>query len=672
MSRAPQVAKADSAEGKTASGRSRSSLAPLARTKHISPPVPAPEGHKGCSCGGGCPACSGALAKAGVQPKLAIDPPHSAAEAEADRTADQVMRGGDARAPIATPPGGALQRAPAANGAPPSVKPAAPGPLGRQIDSMGRGAPLPAAERSFFEGRMGMDFSDVRIHTGAAPAQISDRIGARAFTRGNDIAFSRGEYQPGTSAGRRLMAHELTHVAQQRHSGARVQRAMKFEFQVKKNRIHAWNGADTESKTLVRKYGPEDYLQKSATGATMESETGGQMEFETGWERDFSKMKTQVKDITDWVDAIKKAPKVKAPDTGGTLRDFRIYPFSLADQKDPKKWKSPAKTYFDGSNHVPAYYENNKADATERGDSILQGSSLTTPAQAETAATSGKDSGEFFMVRERDANWNAYIQTSESMELSQYPKLMKQHEYATYYDARAKKGAAKSYKKLPFAGDVGTRASALAATAVQDIKAANPKLSLSANFDGMITLVMHMILRGQFPASSPAYKSAKFTFAVMNRSHMGSVYKHTLTKDEKKAFRYFVRKRKSLVLTPMGLSSKSKFFAFGQGSKNNKGQNPTVSNWLRGIQKNRDLVSSRDKPKGKQLSFAMGRHKVNDEKGMLKDHLRFERRVGPRTGFGSVTAVAADSSQWGTYVKQAFDDAIKLRDQSDPDTGLLP
>ncbi len=62
----------------------------------------------------------------------------------------------------------------------------------------------------------GHDFSDVRVHTDSGAAGLSDRLNARAFTVGSDIAFSAGEYRPGTLIGDALIAHELAHVVQQR------------------------------------------------------------------------------------------------------------------------------------------------------------------------------------------------------------------------------------------------------------------------------------------------------------------------------------------------------------------------------------------------------------------------------------------------------------------------
>ena len=79
----------------------------------------------------------------------------------------------------------------------------------------GGGASLPAHEREFFEQRMGQDFSRVRIHTDSAATRTANALNARAYTLGSDIVFNKGEYRPGTHIGRKLLAHELTHVVQQ-------------------------------------------------------------------------------------------------------------------------------------------------------------------------------------------------------------------------------------------------------------------------------------------------------------------------------------------------------------------------------------------------------------------------------------------------------------------------
>ena len=79
------------------------------------------------------------------------------------------------------------------------------------------GQPLDAATRAFMESRFGHDFSQVRVHSNAAAEQSARAVNALAYTVGRDIVFNAGRYAPKTSAGQRLLAHELTHVVQQRN-----------------------------------------------------------------------------------------------------------------------------------------------------------------------------------------------------------------------------------------------------------------------------------------------------------------------------------------------------------------------------------------------------------------------------------------------------------------------
>jgi len=65
------------------------------------------------------------------------------------------------------------------------------------------------------EQRFGHDFSRVRVHTDAAAEQSARAVSARAYTVGADIVFGRGHYAPGAMEGKKLLAHELTHVLQQ-------------------------------------------------------------------------------------------------------------------------------------------------------------------------------------------------------------------------------------------------------------------------------------------------------------------------------------------------------------------------------------------------------------------------------------------------------------------------
>ncbi|MEM7427980.1 MAG: DUF4157 domain-containing protein [Pseudomonadota bacterium] len=166
------------------------------------------------------------LGRPRLQPKLTIGAVDDPAEREADRMADKVMGmpepGVTGSAVSALVPEGTisrkcadceentLRRKPAddaENLATPDVH--------KAVTSLGSGLPLPSSERNFFEPRFGRDFSNVRLHTDQRAGTAADAINARAFTHGSDVAFGAGEYRPGTTAGRRLMAHELAHVGQQ-------------------------------------------------------------------------------------------------------------------------------------------------------------------------------------------------------------------------------------------------------------------------------------------------------------------------------------------------------------------------------------------------------------------------------------------------------------------------
>ncbi|NUM78698.1 DUF4157 domain-containing protein, partial [candidate division KSB1 bacterium] len=85
----------------------------------------------------------------------------------------------------------------------------------RVSNSRSSGSALPHDTRAFMEPRFGVDFSQVRVHTGTDAAQMSQDLNAQAFTVGRDIYFGNGKYNPQTSGGQQLLAHELTHVVQQ-------------------------------------------------------------------------------------------------------------------------------------------------------------------------------------------------------------------------------------------------------------------------------------------------------------------------------------------------------------------------------------------------------------------------------------------------------------------------
>jgi hypothetical protein len=149
-----------------------------------------------------------------VQAKLTVSAPGDPHEREADRVAAQLVgdAGPDTGPPAVTP----LTRSATAARAPRSGSD--PGDAGAASPAQSPAAPeggLSPAARSYFEPRLGRDLGGVRLHTGMAAARAARALEARAYTLGRNIVFGAGEYAPGTSEGRRLLAHELVHVAQQ-------------------------------------------------------------------------------------------------------------------------------------------------------------------------------------------------------------------------------------------------------------------------------------------------------------------------------------------------------------------------------------------------------------------------------------------------------------------------
>jgi hypothetical protein len=181
-----------------------------------------------------------------IQTKLTVGPPGGRYEQEADRVAEQVMgmtnrspavqrqeeeelqtkpliqrqedeeeiqtrplvqrQEGEEEEEVQTKP--LLQRQAGGFEAGPEIE-------GRLAASRGAGSPLPDEVRTFMEPRFGADFGGVRVHTGSDAADLSRSLNAQAFTHGQDIYLGGGRYDPGTSAGKRLLVHELTHVVQQ-------------------------------------------------------------------------------------------------------------------------------------------------------------------------------------------------------------------------------------------------------------------------------------------------------------------------------------------------------------------------------------------------------------------------------------------------------------------------
>ncbi|NQU87665.1 MAG: DUF4157 domain-containing protein [Mariniphaga sp.] len=205
----------------------------------------------------------------GTQPKLNIGKPNDKYEVEADRVADQVVFGGQSRTnnfftpritsqiqnqpeedvqmlglqeefvqekPVKQPIKSLIQRQDVEEEEPVQMqeeeeiqtKSNSQSTISSETesklqDSTGGGSPLDIGLKSQMEDGFGANFSDVRTHRDSKATRLNNELGAQAFTRGSDIYFNKNKYKPGTGKGQHLIAHELTHVIQQRSgSGSNI------------------------------------------------------------------------------------------------------------------------------------------------------------------------------------------------------------------------------------------------------------------------------------------------------------------------------------------------------------------------------------------------------------------------------------------------------------------
>jgi hypothetical protein len=155
-----------------------------------------------------------------LQAKLMVGAPNDRFEQEADRVAEAVADGTSIQRMCAeceeeSGPHGA-RSAEGQGGAELEMDGQAAAGVSQGIAStQGTGQQLPAGVRSDLGDRMGADFSDVRLHTDSAAADMCRDLNAHAFTLGRDIYFNAGRYDPHSSSGTKLLAHELTHTMQQ-------------------------------------------------------------------------------------------------------------------------------------------------------------------------------------------------------------------------------------------------------------------------------------------------------------------------------------------------------------------------------------------------------------------------------------------------------------------------
>ena len=161
-----------------------------------------------CACGGSCPKCK---SKTNIQPKLIISSPDDIYEKEANDVTNRVML-------MKTPESSTIKRENTEERSklkniPKAISPYLFSTIKEVLNSPGK--PLNEETRAFMEYRFGFNFSNIRIHDDSKSSESAKKINALAYTSKNNIVFNEGKYSPNTNNGKRLLAHELTHVVQQ-------------------------------------------------------------------------------------------------------------------------------------------------------------------------------------------------------------------------------------------------------------------------------------------------------------------------------------------------------------------------------------------------------------------------------------------------------------------------
>jgi len=439
-----------------------------------------------------------------------------------------------------------------------------------------------------------------------------------------------------------------------------VQRAMKFEYQFKDNYLKLDNGTDVYG--LPRKFGPRDYLLHDSSGATFETETDGQIEFETTWEKKWSKLLPQITAIQDMS---KKMDSQTADEVGSDGNTYRKFPadwdiehlrtnagFSMEDtgrwssaQKDGEaevKNSTPNEDHenfrssqsFASDTNIIEKIENGKKVFVHHKSSDGKWSKIEYKGtlgwmwsrsligmESKSFEANNKDSrgiksdkpikaGEKLLVEVTDSSWAPYTQISESFELEQYES------YLTQYDKDIGPTIIADAKQLLLDNNLQTVPKA--ETPAEKAPREQAFLDEHNKLKNFLMMVTQYIEKGRTQTTDGG--PAKFAFNLMSRTHFGSIFK-SMTEKEQLLFTQIVKGKTKGIIPKMGLTNDSEFFMDGTGT----GYNPTVYAWLISITIGGDILSSRSES-GSKLPGAMGRFKLNEEKGMHEGLVRFEAR----------------------------------------------
>ncbi|MDH3976490.1 MAG: DUF4157 domain-containing protein [Deltaproteobacteria bacterium] len=364
---------------------------------------------------------------------------------------------------------------------------------------------MPESTRSFFEPRFGADFSGVRVHTDRNASHLARSVNAKAFTKGRDVVFGSGQYSPESPGGKRLLAHELTHVVQQDHGSNvkckttwtsfsslkckrlsiskkcsaknTIQRLMGFEFQTRN--VVSKNRRGKSPRTFTRTQTKSKPL-RTVKGLKMEVDTGSVIEFVTSAHSKWVDLKPDIENAVKIVNEIKALPK---------------------KPRDPKKSISQTN---------PEVYKGFKTDYFGKVDVLAKPSSF-----------------------------RAKPQSTEGIVLKEYESLLKEHD-----------------KRTSIAGKVTPAVT----TILSGVNTKNID-----NLKGFLQLIVHYILQAKrklILTKSGKIKQPKAFFRLMTRVDFASMYKF-LSKTEQNIFKALVKKVPNPIASVTGVSFSHDLFAHG-------------------------------------------------------------------------------------------------------------
>jgi len=517
----------------------------------------------------------------------------------------------------------------------------------------GGGSPLPIGLRGPLEQSFGSNFSGVRVHTDQQADTLNRSVQAKAFTLGSDIYFRKGNYQPGTSGGQELLAHELTHVVQQGGSSNRVQG--KLSVGPASDRYE--QEADRVAKQVTRG-GSVDRARPGSINvqrSPQHIQRAMGFEFETGWviEREIAKDTFTPLKKMDVVKDYGNGLKMEADErgSGDTVVEMVVDPPVQEDQ--PKKFDDVIKKFV------------------KVGDAFMDVRKKDTVMLNKVSGLSGPSG---YRVKPYIGGFLGNPQITGGIRFDQLFKFIKAAD-STAYD----KDDPHRTAKAAITGKIGQGRET---ASIQGTETEVNRINGSKELKGLVAM-LSMYLNSGAGATKGMFKYAKLiSNSFLSRTDFGAMFMR-LPEEERKRF---VNDRDSfvnLVLTAAGMSGTGDTKVFERGvrkSDNPKSPDYTVDAtndaatglnikrqvWLRNIAQGWDPLSSYYMPQLKE-KYLMGLGALGSKTDRVGNEPLPPKGQKP-SGSGIILefrnmAESKDYDKFAVTAKQMFDYLVALNQE---------